>query len=218
MVEDGSLRVLAILSHAASVIAEGEVLQLATAQDTTTSEDAYLEVIAAKNGRPIRGRLPHRRRLSASGHASKRRRSNSMARTSASPISWLTIRLTTRPGKPPSARPSATTFARGKITLPVILAFRRGIEEERVFWRRTLERGEREPSDFATAVALLEKHGSLARYRRARPPLQLDGPRCPRHLPRQRGNGRRSMASSTFASSARIERGDHLVAVPLMAL
>ncbi|HEX5319075.1 MAG TPA: polyprenyl synthetase family protein, partial [Stellaceae bacterium] len=48
MVEDGSLRVLDILSRTASVIAEGEVHQLMTANDTTTTEDAYLEVIEAK--------------------------------------------------------------------------------------------------------------------------------------------------------------------------
>ncbi len=40
MVEDGSLQILGILSHASSVIAEGEVLQLITANDTSTSEDA----------------------------------------------------------------------------------------------------------------------------------------------------------------------------------
>jgi octaprenyl-diphosphate synthase len=48
MVEDGSLRVLDILSHASAVIAEGEVLQLVTSNDTTTTEAAYLEVISAK--------------------------------------------------------------------------------------------------------------------------------------------------------------------------
>ena len=48
MVEDGSLRVLEILSRAASVIAEGEVHQLMTANDTATTEDDYLAVIEAK--------------------------------------------------------------------------------------------------------------------------------------------------------------------------
>ena len=41
----GSLRVLEILSRAAAVIAEGEVGQLVTANDTTTTESAYLEVV-----------------------------------------------------------------------------------------------------------------------------------------------------------------------------
>src|SRR5439155_721971 len=48
MVEDGSLRILEILSHTAAVIAEGEVAQLAIANDTATSEAAYLDVIEAK--------------------------------------------------------------------------------------------------------------------------------------------------------------------------
>ena len=48
MVEDGSLRILEILSRASSVIAEGEVRQLMTANDTATTEAAYLEVIEAK--------------------------------------------------------------------------------------------------------------------------------------------------------------------------
>jgi hypothetical protein len=48
MVEDGSLRVLEILANASAVIAEGEVAQLVTANDTDTSEAAYLEVIQSK--------------------------------------------------------------------------------------------------------------------------------------------------------------------------
>src|ERR1700688_1982278 len=48
MVEDGSLRILEILAHAAAVIAEGEVGQLVTANDTTTTEAAYLAIIEAK--------------------------------------------------------------------------------------------------------------------------------------------------------------------------
>ena len=50
MVADGNLRVLEILSSASAVIAEGEVQQLITSNDTGTTEEAYLEVIAAKTG------------------------------------------------------------------------------------------------------------------------------------------------------------------------
>ena len=48
MVEVGSLACLDVLSTAASVIAEGEVMQLSAAKDTETTEDAYLAVIRAK--------------------------------------------------------------------------------------------------------------------------------------------------------------------------
>ncbi len=48
MVEVGSLQCLDVLSTAAAVIAEGEVMQLAAAKNTATTEDEYLSVIRAK--------------------------------------------------------------------------------------------------------------------------------------------------------------------------
>src|SRR5690606_35532856 len=48
MVEVGSLEALDVLSNAAAVIAEGEVMQLAAAKNTATTEDEYLAVIRAK--------------------------------------------------------------------------------------------------------------------------------------------------------------------------
>src|SRR5204863_9906965 len=48
MVEVGSLRALEILSAAAAIIAEGEVMQLAAAKNLDTTEDGYLGVIRAK--------------------------------------------------------------------------------------------------------------------------------------------------------------------------
>src|SRR4051794_10531322 len=48
MVEVGSLHCLDILSTAAAVIAEGEVMQLGAAKNTATNEDEYLAVIRAK--------------------------------------------------------------------------------------------------------------------------------------------------------------------------
>ena len=48
MVETSSLECLRILSNAAAIIAEGEVLQLSISQDTATTEDAYLQVVGAK--------------------------------------------------------------------------------------------------------------------------------------------------------------------------
>src|SRR5262249_45584462 len=48
MVETGDLMVLDILARAASVIAEGEVMQLAAANDAETTRERYMEIVAAK--------------------------------------------------------------------------------------------------------------------------------------------------------------------------
>ena len=48
MVQSDSMRVLDILANASAVIAEGEVAQLTTANDTATDEDGYLDVVSAR--------------------------------------------------------------------------------------------------------------------------------------------------------------------------
>ena len=52
-------------------------------------------------------------------------------------------------------------FSEGKITLPVILAFRRGTEVDRKFWKRTLEELDQEPGDLEKAQELILKYGAL---------------------------------------------------------
>ena len=52
-------------------------------------------------------------------------------------------------------------FREGKITLPVVLSFRRGSESERSFWTRALEHGEITDSDLETALGLMTKHRAL---------------------------------------------------------
>ena len=44
----------------------------------------------------------------------------------------------------------------------MVLSFRRGNEEERAFWRRTLQQGEVRDGDLEEAQALMRKHGALA--------------------------------------------------------
>src|SRR5688500_13280504 len=52
-------------------------------------------------------------------------------------------------------------FREGKVTLPVVLAFRRGSEIEREFWRRTIEQGDMAEHDLEYAVALMTRHRAL---------------------------------------------------------
>ncbi|MGZ5897419.1 MAG: polyprenyl synthetase family protein, partial [Xanthobacteraceae bacterium] len=52
-------------------------------------------------------------------------------------------------------------FREGKITLPVVLAYRRGSDSERDFWRRTLENSEAAEPDLDHAIGLMTKHRAL---------------------------------------------------------
>jgi len=46
-------------------------------------------------------------------------------------------------------------------TLPIILAYRRGNEEDRKFWRRTLAQKDQRDGDLEKAVAMMNQHGTL---------------------------------------------------------
>jgi len=160
MVEDGSLRVLGILSHAASVIAEGEVMQLATVNNTTTSEEAYLEVITAKTAAlfsaacligAVLGERPRVEEEALEIYG----KNVGIAYQLVDDVLDYSARQVTL------GKTVGDDFREGKITLPVVLAFRRGNSDERAFWQRTLERGAVKPGDFEHAVALMERHGSL---------------------------------------------------------
>ena len=160
MIEDGSLDVLRILSHASSIIAEGEVLQLMTTNDTQTSEDTYLEVIKAKTAQLFAAAC----RIGAV--VSDRPRIEEKALESYGMNLGIAFQLIDdvldySAKQATLGKSIGDDFKEGKISLPVILAFRRGDELEREFWHRTLEKLDQNEDDFAHALHLMEKHGAL---------------------------------------------------------
>ena len=161
MVEDGSLRVLDILSSASAVIAEGEVLQLLTTNDTATTEDAYLEVISAKTAALFAAAA----RLGAV--AADRPRTEEAALESFGRNLGIAFQLADdvldySAHEATLGKTVGDDFREGKITLPIVLAFRRGADPERAFWQRTLEDGERTDADLEQAIAYLDARDALA--------------------------------------------------------
>jgi octaprenyl-diphosphate synthase len=161
MVEDGSLPVLAILSAASSTIAEGEVLQLVTQNDLATTEAQYLEVIRCKTaalfaaatriGAVVAGRGPEEEQaLDAYGLNLG--------------IAFQVVDdvLDYAAEQASLGKTVGDDFREGKVTLPVLLAYAAGDEEERGFWRRTIEAQDQREDDLATAMRLMARHGALA--------------------------------------------------------
>ncbi len=160
MVEDGSLEVLRILSNASAVIAEGEVLQLVTTNDTGTGEADYLEVIrcktatlfaaAAEIGAVVAGRPEAEQRALAD-----------YGMNLGIAFQLIDDLLDYSALQAQLGKTVGDDFREGKMSLPVVLAFARANDEEREFWTRTMERMEQEEGDLGQAIALLQKHGVL---------------------------------------------------------
>ena len=160
MVETGDLRVLDILSNAAAVIAEGEVLQMTAAQDLRTDEAVYLQVIRGKTaalfsaatevGGVIAGAPEaHVRALYTYGDALG--------------IAFQMVDDLLDYGGDSAAtgKNVGDDFRERKLTLPVIKAVARADEGERAFWRRVIEKGDQRDGDLEHALDLLDRHGAM---------------------------------------------------------
>src|SRR6266699_4849073 len=160
MVEVGSLRALEILSSAAAVIAEGEVMQLAAAKNTATTEDEYLAVIRAKTAELFAAACEVGPVLAGRPKA-EQAACRSFGMNLGVAFQLVDDALDYGNNAVKLGKNVGDDFREGKITLPVVLSFRRGSEHERGFWRRTLEQGDATEADLAHAIELMIKHRAL---------------------------------------------------------
>lgn len=160
MTADGSLEVLDILSGASAIIAEGEVLQLMTSNDTETTEDSYLDVVSAKTA-ALFAAACRVGGVVADAEKSKTDALESYGRNLGIAFQLVDDALDYASRDSVLGKTVGDDFREGKITLPVILAFRRGADEERTFWRRCLEDLEQTDDDLSHALQLMEKYKTI---------------------------------------------------------
>jgi octaprenyl-diphosphate synthase len=160
MVGDGSLKVLEILSNASAVIAEGEVLQLVTSNDTEASEQAYLDVIRRKTA-ALFAAACRIGAVVADRPKAEEEALESYGLNLGIAFQLIDDVLDYSAKQAELGKTIGDDFREGKITLPVILAFRRGDERERTFWRRALESLDQQEADLAHGIELMERHGAL---------------------------------------------------------
>jgi octaprenyl-diphosphate synthase len=168
MVSVGSMPALRILSNAAAVIAEGEVMQLAAAKNTATTEDEYLAIIDAKTAAlfsaaaEVGGAVAQR-------PAGEQAALKSYGRNLGIAFQLVDDALDYAGDSKRLGKSVGDDFREGKITLPVILCFRRGDAGERAFWQRTLAEGNIKDGDLDEATRLMKRHKAIeATLERAR--------------------------------------------------
>jgi octaprenyl-diphosphate synthase len=161
MVEVGSLPCLDVLSTAAAVIAEGEVMQLAAAKNLATSEDEYLAVVRAKTAAlfaaacevgPLVAGESGKEAITACRSYGMNLGIAFQLMDDVLDYGGTTVKLGKNVGD---------DFREGKITLPVVLSYRRGDAVERAFWKASLEEGASDDAALEKAIGLHRKHRSL---------------------------------------------------------
>lgn len=161
MVEDGSLKVLKILSNASAVIAEGEVSQLTAQRRIETDENHYLDIIGAKTAALFAAAC----RISAV--VAERDEAQEMALDAYGRNLGIAFQLVDdaidyESDGATMGKDAGDDFRDGKVTLPVILAYARGDAEARAFWKAAIAGHRISDEDLAHATGLLRTTGAIA--------------------------------------------------------
>ena len=160
MVSTGSLEALSVLSDAAAIIAEGEVMQLAAAHNTATTEDAYLKVINAKTA-ALFSAAAEVGAIVASRSQAEREALESYGRNLGIAFQLVDDALDYSGKQAQLGKSVGDDFREGKITLPVVLSYRRGDDKQREFWKRVMEAGDQRDGDLDHAIHLMNQHGAI---------------------------------------------------------
>ena len=159
MVESGDLQVLDILARAASVIAEGEVMQLAAANDAETSRERYMQIIGAKTA-ALFAAAAKAGAVVAGRPGAEAEALETYGRELGLAFQLVDDALDYGGLSTAMGKDVGNDFREGKVTLPVVFARDAGDESERVFWRRVMG-GERDDDDFHRALALLRRRDAI---------------------------------------------------------
>ena len=160
MVEDGSLRVLKILSGASAVIAEGEVAQLTAQRDVDTTEERYLEIITAKTAVLFAAACQIAAVVAERG-AQVEASLESFGRNLGIAFQLVDDAIDYVSDAGTMGKDAGDDFRDGKLTLPVILAYARGSEAERRFWREAMLGRAAGDEELRQATALLRSCGAI---------------------------------------------------------
>jgi octaprenyl-diphosphate synthase len=160
MVEVGSLEALDILSRAAAVIAEGEVMQLTAAKNLATTEDEYLAVIRAKTASLFAAAVEVGPVIAGASKA-ERAAFRSYGVNLGLAFQLIDDALDYGGNAERLGKDLGGDLREGKITLPLLLAYRRGSDANRAFWERAIEgKGDLE-EDFAHALQLMRAQRAI---------------------------------------------------------
>ncbi|MXO84936.1 polyprenyl synthetase family protein [Altererythrobacter aurantiacus] len=168
MVEDGSLKVLKILSSASAIIAEGEVDQLTAQRQIETSEERYLSIIGAKTA-ALFAAASRISAVVAECSDAQEEALDAYGRNLGIAFQLVDDALDYSSDAAAMGKDRGDDFREGKMTLPVILAYARGNEEERGFWKAAIGGHRTSEADLAYAITLMERHDAVeATRQRAR--------------------------------------------------
>ena len=160
MVEDGDLEILKLLSSTSAKIAQGEVLQLQHKGEADLLEDTYIDIINLKTASLFSAATKTGACIAGSNEKEKK------ALESYGKNLGLAFQIADDAldyyGKDKFfGKEIGKDFFEGKVTLPLIIVFQKGNDEERSFLIEIMQKEKRHEDDFSETLALIFKYKAI---------------------------------------------------------
>ena len=160
MVQNGSKKILEILSKASSTIAQGEVLQLTTINDSTTSKELYMKIIKNKTASLFSAASEIGAILSEEEYTIQK--SLKVYGEKLGIAFQLVDDALDYVGTSALDKNIGDDFREGKMTLPVIISLEASNLEEKSFWIKTIENLDQSSNDLNKAIELINKYNGIS--------------------------------------------------------
>jgi len=160
MVEDGSQEILKLLSSTSSKITQGEVLQLEHKGEVDLLEETYFNIINMKTATLFAAAAKVGACL---GNKSKKEKEalESYGKNLGLAFQIADDALDYLSSKAIFGKEIGKDFYEGKTTLPLIIIFQRGNNEERNFLKEIFKKKKRNEDDFSETLALINKYKAV---------------------------------------------------------
>ncbi len=160
MVEDGDLEILKLLSSTSAKIAQGEVLQLQHKGEADLLEDTYINVINLKTASLFSAATKTGACLAGSNDKEKQAL-ESYGKNLGLAFQIADDALDYYAKEKFFGKKIGKDFFEGKATLPLIIIFQKGNDEERSFLSEILKKEKRNEDDFSETLALINKYKAV---------------------------------------------------------
>lgn len=160
MVDDGDLEVLKLLSSTSAKIAQGEVLQLQHRGEADLLEDTYINIINLKTAALFSAATKTGACLAGSNEKEKKAL-ESYGKNLGLAFQIADDALDYYSKEKIFGKEIGKDFFEGKTTLPLIIIFQRGNQEEREFLLEILKKNKRNEDDFSETLSLINKYKAI---------------------------------------------------------
>ena len=160
MVDDGDLEILKLLSSTSAKIAQGEVLQLQHKGEADLLEETYINIISLKTAALFSAATKTGACLAGSNEKEKNAL-ESYGKNLGLAFQIADDSLDYYAKEKLFGKKIGKDFFEGKVTLPLIIIFQKGNDEERSFLLEILKKEKRNDDDFSETLALINKYKAV---------------------------------------------------------